>query len=97
MEPAYCKHCDRWKPLTEDFWHRNKRLPSGFATDKCKECRRTYTADMAHRYRREQKLRKLEKEHLQPDYFGEFEKAALEDQIKRMKQSTCSTDMEILG
>lgn len=96
MEYVFCKHCDRTLPVTEEFWYRYKRLPSGFATHMCKECRRAYAADRAIVYRREKKRRELEKEQFMPGIFGPFEKAALEDQFKREKQKTFSTDMEIL-
>lgn len=92
MDIEYCKFCDRTLPLTEEFWHRNNKLPSSFATNMCKKCRRVYCKDRAHKYRRD---KKLELEQFMPEHFGSFEKAAMKDRIKRLNQFVCSMDMEI--
>lgn len=95
MDPVFCKQCERWFPLTEEFWHRATNLPSGFATHMCKECRRNYTKDKAHKYRREKKLRELEKEQFMPGHFGPFEKAALKDRFESLTRPVISIYQEV--
>ena len=92
LEPRYCKHCERWLPLTAEFWYRSRHERSGFATNMCKSCRRGFYAE---RFKSIRKIKK-EQERIDVEQFGEFETAALKDQVKRMGQTTRSTDMEIL-
>lgn len=91
IEFELCDKCGKSFPLTEEFWHRNKSTPSGFATSMCKKCRRAYCADRAHGYREKQK----EKKQYEAESFGDFEAKALGDKVKRMDEPVISIYREI--
>jgi hypothetical protein len=63
-------------------WYHNSATKTGFAIDACKKCK-------------QKRYREGKMNYISRDYFGDFEKQALKDQIRRASQNTVSTDMEI--
>ena len=92
MEPVFCKHCERWLPLTKEFWTKDKSQKSGFAMDRCKECRR---GDYAERFKSYRKEKKVEKEQFESEHFGSFESKAQAERLVNATGATISIYQEI--
>ena len=75
-----CRACKHPKPLTEEFWYRDKSSETGFARHRCRICSREYMSTEARLARAERKeLAALDGE---PEVFGPFGARALAQEVK---------------
>lgn len=90
-----CRDCKHPKPLTEEFWYRDKSSETGFARHRCRICSRKYMSTEARLARKERReLAALNTR--EPEVFGAFEARALAREIKVKTQSfVFSIDREV--